>query len=579
MPDTLQVSVGQATDKGVKPLNQDFHAVQIPASPLLESKGIAMALADGISSSSVSQIASATAVQNFLSDYYCTSEAWSVKTSGLKVLAAANSWLYAQTRQSQYRHDMNRGYVCTFSAIVIKSRTLHLFHAGDTRVYQVQGDALEPLTKDHRFYTEENKSYLTRALGMDDQLEIDYRSQSLDTGDTFVLATDGIYEFVDDDFVTETLKEYAGNLDQAAQVILDKARANKSDDNLTIQILRVDQLPAQSKSDVHQQLTELPFPPELDAREEFDGYTILRKIHASPRSHVFLARDNASGVTVILKTPSGELREDTTYLERFLLEEWIARRINSPHVLKPVEHPRKPNYIYLVTEFIEGITLAQWMRDNPRPAIEKVRDIVVQIARGLRAFHRLEMLHQDLKPDNIMIDSEGTVKIIDFGAVRVAGLLEVDNPLDQDGIRGTAQYSAPEYFLGSQGSIASDVYSLGAITYEMLTGRLPYGAEVARISSVKMLQRLSYTPAFNADDPQSIPRWADYALRKCLQPEPHRRYQEADEFVHDLMHPNKGYLQHKRPPLIERNPVQFWQGVSGVLLIIVLILLYRLNNG
>ena len=159
MPDTLQVSVGQATDKGVKPLNQDFHAVQIPASPLLESKGIAMALADGISSSSVSQIASATAVQNFLSDYYCTSEAWSVKTSGLKVLAAANSWLYAQTRQSQYRHDMNRGYVCTFSAIVIKSRTLHLFHAGDTRVYQVQGDALEPLTKDHRFYTEENKSY------------------------------------------------------------------------------------------------------------------------------------------------------------------------------------------------------------------------------------------------------------------------------------------------------------------------------------------------------------------------------------------------------------------------------------
>ena len=79
------------------------------------------------------------------------------------------------------------------------------------------------------------------------------------------------------------------------------------------------------------------------------------------------------------------------------------------------------------------------------------------------------MLHQDLKPDNIMIDHEGTVKIIDFGAVRVAGLLEVDNPLDQDGIRGTAQYSAPEYFLGSQGSIASDVYSLGAITYEMLT--------------------------------------------------------------------------------------------------------------
>ena len=73
-------------------------------------------------------------------------------------------------------------------------------------------------------------------------------------------------------------------------------------------------------------------------------------------------------------------------------------------MLKPIAHQRKPNYIYLVTEFIEGITLAQWMRDNPKPSIEKVRDIVAQIARGLRAFHRLEMLHQDLKPDNIMID-------------------------------------------------------------------------------------------------------------------------------------------------------------------------------
>ena len=112
MPDTLQVSVGQATDKGVKPLNQDFHAVQIPASPLLESKGIAMALADGISSSSVSQIASATAVQNFLSDYYCTSEAWSVKTSGLKVLAAANSWLYAQTRHGPCTWRWRSDWLC-----------------------------------------------------------------------------------------------------------------------------------------------------------------------------------------------------------------------------------------------------------------------------------------------------------------------------------------------------------------------------------------------------------------------------------------------------------------------------------
>src|SRR5690606_17904362 len=145
MSQQLVVSLGQYSDKGRKAVNQDFHGACIPPEPQLSSKGIAIALADGIGSSAVSHIASEAAVGSFLEDYYCTADAWSVKKSAQRVLMAANAWLYAQTRQSQYRYDMDRGYVCTLSALVLKATSAHLFHAGDTRICRLRGDELERL--------------------------------------------------------------------------------------------------------------------------------------------------------------------------------------------------------------------------------------------------------------------------------------------------------------------------------------------------------------------------------------------------------------------------------------------------
>src|SRR5512140_1660946 len=162
----LKISVGQHSDKGRKPINQDFHGVLVPDEPLLSLKGIAVVLADGISSSNVSQIASESAVKSFLTDYYCTSETWSVKTSAQRVIAATNSWLHSQTRQSQYLYDKDRGYVCTLSAMVIKSTTAHIFHIGDSRIYRLAGNALEQLTEDHRVVVSSEQSYLGRALGV-----------------------------------------------------------------------------------------------------------------------------------------------------------------------------------------------------------------------------------------------------------------------------------------------------------------------------------------------------------------------------------------------------------------------------
>ncbi|MGY3616921.1 protein kinase domain-containing protein [Bradyrhizobium sp. USDA 10063] len=573
----LKISVGQCSDKGRKETNQDFHGVLIPSEPLLGLKGIAIVLADGISSSGVSRIASESAVKGFLTDYYCTSESWSVKTSAQRVLEATNSWLHAQTRRSQNPYEKDKGYVCTLSAMVIKSTTAHIFHVGDCRIYRLAGNSLEQLTIDHRVVLSSVQSYLGRALGVNPQVEIDYQSFRVERGDTFLLATDGIYEHVAPRQLAKVIADGADDLDKAARAIVEQAYERGSQDNLTIQIVRIDELPESSASEAFGQSGELPLPPLLEARMAFDGYTIVRELHGSSRSHIYLAVDNDTGTTVTIKIPSIDLRDDPAYLKRFMMEEWVAKRIDSPHVLKPWTPSRKRNYLYVATEFIDGQTLRQWMIDNPKPQLETVRGIVEQIAKGIRAFHRKEMLHQDIRPDNIMIDKTGTVKIIDFGSTRITGVVEAAPSDAPDDILGTQQYTAPEYFLGEPGTPRSDLFSLGVVTYHMLTGRLPYGAQVARARTRSDLSRLIYGPATHICP--EIPIWVDRTLERAVHPNPYKRYDSLSEFLFDLRNPNAKYLTTSSTPLIERNPLLFWKCTTLMLaLAIVLLLAYGAHH-
>ncbi|MBL8432675.1 MAG: serine/threonine-protein phosphatase, partial [Dechloromonas sp.] len=290
----LKVAVGQYSDKGRKELNQDFHGVAMPREPQLSAKGIAIALADGISSSAVSQEAAQSAVTGFLEDYYCTSDAWSVRKSGEHVLTATNSWLHSQTQHSQHRYDRERGYVCTFSAVVIKSTTAHLFHVGDARIYRLRGSELTQLTEDHRVRVSSAQSYLARALGMDRNLDIDYQALQLAVGDLLLLATDGVYEYLDAACIRSTV-DGSADLDAAARTIAEIALQCGSVDNLTIQLVRVDVLPDPGANEIYRQLSDLPCPPLLEARSEFEGYQIVRVIKRSARSHIYLASDRESG--------------------------------------------------------------------------------------------------------------------------------------------------------------------------------------------------------------------------------------------------------------------------------------------
>ncbi|MCB1505165.1 MAG: bifunctional protein-serine/threonine kinase/phosphatase [Hyphomicrobiaceae bacterium] len=563
----LSVRIGQCSDAGRKASNQDFHGTIVPEDSALSLKGVSLAIADGISSSDVSHIAAETAVKSFLSDYYCTSDAWSVKSAGQRVIRATNSWLHSESRRSRLHEDMNRAFVCTFSALVLKGRDAHIFHVGDSRIFRLVGGNLEQLTNDHRTVLSSTENYLGRALGLTAEVEIDYCVIGVKPGDIFVMTTDGVHAHVPPRDVAAMLKG-GGDLDGIARAIVEQALASGSDDNLTIQIVQIDSLPARDAMGFLKNADYLPPAAIPRVPSEYDGYRIVRQLHASSRSHIFVAVDLATGDKVALKVPSVDLRDDANYLRRFAMEEWIARRINSPHVLQAAPVHRERDTLYVVTELVEGRTLRQWMTDNPMPDIDSVRNIVEQIAKGIRAFHRKDMLHQDLRPENVMIDREGTAKIIDFGAVRVAGVLEASPDFDNGDVLGTHQYAAPEYFVGEPGTERSDLYSLGVIAYEMLTGKLPYGPRMAQAGSRLKQSRVTYVPisAYRTD----LPAWIDAALKKAVHFDPTKRQEVLSELTYDLRQPRHSTPAVKSIPLTERNPVLFWQIVSLLLGLTVL---------
>ncbi|MFM9939954.1 MAG: protein kinase domain-containing protein [Hyphomicrobiaceae bacterium] len=562
------ISVGQHSTAGRKDRNDDSYGVLIPEPVLLETKGIAMAIADGMSSSEAAKEASETCVRSFLTDYFATHQSWTVKTSVERVLSAVNRWLHSQ---SEAHYDSGRGMVSTFSGIVLKSSLAHIFHAGDSRIYLIRDGAIERLTNDHRVRVSGKQEYLSRAFGISRDLAVDYRTLPIERGDILLFTTDGVHDFLRDGQMANIVRAEPNDLDGAAARIVAAAFANNSNDNLTCQIVRIDDPGATDQKALQQRLSALPFPPEISPGSTFEGYKIVRELHLSNRTQVYLAEDQETHERVVIKTPSVNFEDDATYIEMFTREEWVGQLVSSPHVLKVLAPKRLRKSLYYVTEYFEGQTLRQWMLDHPDRDLEAVRGIVEQIVKGLRVFHRKEILHRDLKPENILIDRSGLVKIIDFGSSRVAGIEEIASPVGRPALLGTEGYTAPEYHRDVQPTTRSDIYSLGVIAYELLTGQLPYGRG---FTTRRDVDRLAYIPATQLDP--NVPRWVDAALAKAVHKDPLQRTEVLSALVEDLRKPNTALITNRAVPLIERNPIAFWKVVSLVLAVVNLCLLVLL---
>ncbi|WP_180961139.1 MULTISPECIES: bifunctional protein-serine/threonine kinase/phosphatase [unclassified Shewanella] len=564
----LMIAAGQYSDKGIKATNEDAIGIRIPSGLMLTTKGAVAAISDGVSTAESGAAASAISVSNFLADYYSTPDLWSVEKSSTQVLTALNRWLYGLGQD--YR-DARRGYVCTFSALVFKSCHLHMFHVGDSRVYRYRDGTLDKLSHDHTSLVGKNQQYLARAMGLDVNVDVDYRMLAIAKDDLYLLTTDGVHDVITDVEIEARLQQFSQSrydagksagftdedCDQFCMAMVDNAFNYRSQDNASCQLLHIEALPDKNIDEVYQSLSKLPFPPPLSIGMTLDGYKVVDVLHESQRSQVYLVK-NELGSLMCMKTPSINYLDDAAYIERFLLESWIGKRINSPYVVSIIDRDREKSALYYLTEYLAGHSLSQWIKHNPAPEVQEVLELLKQLEAGVRAFHRKETLHQDLKPDNLMLTNERRLKIIDFGACFIKGIAEITSPLPRDLILGTADYSAPESILGYQVNQKADLYSIAVIAFEMLTGRLPFDGKQSHCKTKQDFLRLKYTPSYDINP--LVPIWMDKALKKGLSVAPEQRQADSREWLFEMTQPVTHWQQSAvKSPLIDRQPLLFWQ--------------------
>ncbi|SFG78381.1 bifunctional protein-serine/threonine kinase/phosphatase [Neptunomonas qingdaonensis] len=553
----IRLSTAQQSITGRKARNEDCLGFFMPVGNLLTTKGACGMIADGVSTAEAGAEAAEYCVREFINDYFDTPDIWTVKKSAQKVLTAINRSLYS--RSHEYLSS-TRGYVCTFSVLVIKSHTAHIFHIGDSRIYRIRADHMECLTTDHITPLSQSSSCLSRAMGMDTHLDIDYRTISIEPGDIFFLSTDGVHDTLPPNEIQLVIYE-SSSLDAACEKLVNLAYDKGSTDNLSCQLIRVDEIIRESIDDLTDKLTELPFPPDLEAGMSIDGYQVISELYASSRSQLYIVKDPLDGKERVMKTPSQNFNDDPAYIERFIMEEWVGSRIDSPHVVKVCNANRPKTFLYYVMDKVEGVSLERWIEETPYPKPSEAIKLVKQIARGLQAFHQRETLHQDLKPSNIMISPDNHITLVDFGSVFVSGINEIFVPIERDRVLGTVNYSDPLLRLGQNTGIKGDLFSLACITYEIFTHHLPYGEGLERCETPQQLEKLKYIPSDRYNP--VLPLWFDRALMKGLSIKPEERYDSIDQFLLDATQPNPDFLL---PKEVEKKTqsVIFWQMMSLV---------------
>src|SRR5262244_1542105 len=260
----------------------------------------------------------------------------------------------------------------------------------------------------------------------------------------------------------------------------------------------------------------------------FDGrYRIERKLGAGGMADVYLAEDQELGRRVAIKILNGRHANDAQFIERFRREAKNAAALNHPNIVSIYDRGEAEDTYYIAMEYLDGRTLKELIVSRGAAPINVAIEYARQILSALRFAHRHGIVHRDIKPHNVLVDGEGRVKVTDFGIAR-AGASQMT---EAGSIVGTAQYLSPEQARGAAVDQRSDLYSLGIVLYELLTGTVPFNGDTPVEIAMK---HLSQTPEPPSEQRPDLPRDLDYVVMRALAKDPDDRYQSAEEMDADL---------------------------------------------
>ena len=560
---SLKIIIGQSSQTGPRESNEDFLGVVTPVNEQLAVKGAMVAIADGVGGNAGGREAAEMTVRSVLSDYYATPDTWETHAALDKVLAAANRWVLSQSNA----HRQLAGMATTLSLLVLRGQRYYLAHVGDTRIYRLRQGKLEQLTTDHVWDRPDMRHVLKRAVGLDMHLAVDYADGSLLQDDIYALLSDGVWEKLGQKQIHEALQLY-----DSPQMIADHltktALAQGGQDNASALVVRIEEIGTDNLSDLLTMAKQLNAPQRLKTGDQLDGFEVLSLIHESRSSLLYQVRNLQSGQLSVMKTLQPILAEDTESCQALLNEEWLAKRVVSRYVPQVLPlHPEKRSKLYYLMSWHSGETLQQRLDSGHHFTATEVARIGAELLRGLGALHRLNILHRDIKPDNIHMGDDKQLRILDLGVALSSGTASIpamQNP-------GTPSFMAPELFAGGQASVGSDLYSVGITLYRLLTRRYPYG-EIEPFQHPRFGEPVA--PSRYRPD---IPQWLENIVLKAIQQTADQRFETAEEMLLALENGELKPIQPPaRTPLIARSGLMKWQWIALISLLMNFFLIYLL---
>lgn len=571
---SFDLDVGYASQRGPRSVLEDHAGVGQPARHE-EAWGVIAALADGVSTGGLGCEAAQTTVETLLRDYYATPATWDTTVALDRLIAAQNAWLADHNRRRQgVRNPDGRGVagMTTLTAIVLRGHGYTLAHVGDSRAYLLRAGECTQLTQDHTLGTQEFQNGLTRAVGLDDGLRVDYLEGDLQIGDTFVLTSDGVHGVLR----SRVLKELAeqGGAQAASEALVAKALASNGRDNATALVIRVKGVAAARLEDAERRGRQLPIPPRLQPGDVIDGMKVQASVFANGVHRLYQVKDEQSGQLLALKTLHEARASDPEERAMLAHEAWLGGRVTERDArgLVRVHEPRDATSFYALFDWHSGHNLGELLAQQRRFSVLEIVEASTVVVRALGRLHQFGVIHRDIKPDNVHLGDDGQWRLLDLG-VALSGK-------EPESLRvlhaGTPSFMNPEQWdddpAVARVTTQSDLFAFGVMLYQWLTGRLPYG-EIEPYQ-IGRYRRDPVPPSRLRPD---VPIWLDHLVLKAVARDPRQRFETAEELLLALERgASRPLSAPMSTPLLSRDPTAMWKIALTVSLLFNFLMAYWL---
>ena len=569
---SFEVDIGHASERGPRSDNEDFCASQRAAAHE-EALGFIAAIADGVSTGGGGRMAAQTSVMSLVEDFFGAPPTWDTTVVLDRIISAQNGWLAAHNRRNASTA------MSTLTALALRGQSWTLAHVGDTRAYLLRRDPVKGvecrrLTHDHCLDHPDLRSRLTRAMGQDDAVRVDYLQGELHPGDSFVLLSDGVHGRVTQAQIAALAAQ--GTAQQASDALVQAALAAGTQDNATALVVRVRGLAASRLEDALQRSRHLPVPPRLKLGDVIDARVVTALVADTGVHLLYQVRDAVTRELHALKTLHPARASDPQERAMLAHEAWLSARVSERMAGRTDEGFVRlidvvdASTFYLLYDWHSGHTLEHRLGQRASQGLP-VADVVawtLAAARALGRLHRLGVVHRDVKPANLHLGADGQLRLLDLGVA-----LSGHEPVEQRDLHaGTPSYMNPELWDDEPVDAQTDLFALGVTLYQLLTGHLPYG-------EIEPYQKLAFRrdPKPPSRLRPSVPIWLDHIALKAVAREKKQRFETAEELMLALQRgASRPLSAQPASSLAARDPMALWKIALALSVLVNALLVYWL---